>query len=173
MQARIDDVEASALKGGVKIAAKLGQQLKQLENELEGEQRRHADASKNLGKADRRAREILFQGLIACRRQPPQRRFSVEEERKNYNKLVDLVEKLQAKIKGQRRQIEEAEETANVNLCVQNLGMHPPHRGICRQKYRQMQTALDTAEERADAAETNLLRLRSRSQIMKSASAAP
>jgi hypothetical protein len=61
MQGRIDEVEQAALKGGAKIVAKLEQQLKQIENELEGEQRRHADASKNLGKVDRRAREVQFQ----------------------------------------------------------------------------------------------------------------
>lgn len=61
MQGRIDEVEQAALKGGAKIVSKLEQQLKQVENELEAEQRRHADASKNLGKVDRRAREIQFQ----------------------------------------------------------------------------------------------------------------
>ncbi|KAI6204528.1 hypothetical protein M3Y94_00684900 [Aphelenchoides besseyi] len=137
MSQRVDEAEASALKGGAKIVAKLEETLKRIESELEGEQRRYADASKNLGKADRRAREILFQ---------------VDEERKTYNKLCDLVEKLQTKIKQQRKQIEEAEEAANVNLA----------------KYRQMQSALDTAEERADTAETSLVRMRSRSQVMKS-----
>lgn len=38
MQSRIDEVEQAALKGGVKIVAKLEQQLKQIETELEGEQ---------------------------------------------------------------------------------------------------------------------------------------
>ncbi|KAI6239365.1 CRE-MYO-2 protein [Aphelenchoides fujianensis] len=137
MNQRVDEAEAAALKGGAKIVAKLEETLKRIESELEGEQRRHADAAKNLGKADRRAREILFQ---------------LDEEKKNYNKLCDLVEKLQTKIKQQRRQIEEAEESANVNLA----------------KFRQIQSALETAEERADTAETSLVRMRSRSHVMKS-----
>lgn len=35
-------------------------------------------------------------------------------------------------------------------------------------KYRQFQTALDNAEERADTAESSLVRIRSRSRVMKS-----
>lgn len=93
VQSRIDEAEQSALKGGLRAVAKLEQTLKKIEGELETESRRHADAAKNAGKAERRSREITFE---------------LDEERKNYNKLVDLVEKLQGKIKLQRRQIDEA-----------------------------------------------------------------
>ncbi|CAD5233385.1 unnamed protein product [Bursaphelenchus xylophilus] len=137
MQSRIDEAEHSALKGGLRVVSKLEQQLKQIETELETEARRHADAAKNLGKAERRSRETTFE---------------LDEERKNYNKLVDLVEKLQGKIKLQRRQIEDAEEAANMNL----------------QKYRQMQVQLDGAEERADVAEHSLIRMRSQARLSKS-----
>uniref|UniRef100_A0AC34QQA2 Myosin heavy chain n=1 Tax=Panagrolaimus sp. JU765 TaxID=591449 RepID=A0AC34QQA2_9BILA len=101
MQAKIEEAEQAALKGGAKIIAKLETRLKAVESEYESEQRRLADAGKNLSKSDRKARELQFQ---------------VEEERKNFEKLTDLVEKLQAKIKVQRRLIEEAEETANSSL---------------------------------------------------------
>lgn len=74
--------------------------------------------------------------------------LQVEEERKNFEKLTDLVEKLQAKIKVQRRLIEEAEETANTSL----------------QKYRQIQLALESAESKAEAAEQSLNKLRTRSR---------
>lgn len=70
------------------------------------------------------------------------------EDKKNYEKLQDLVEKLNAKLKQQKRQLEEAEETATQNLA----------------KYRQMQLQLETAEERADTAETSLVKIRSRSR---------
>uniref|UniRef100_A0A915EFF8 Myosin motor domain-containing protein n=1 Tax=Ditylenchus dipsaci TaxID=166011 RepID=A0A915EFF8_9BILA len=102
MQSKIEEAEHSAVKGALKIfAVKLESQLKTVETELEGEQRRQGDAAKNLGKADRKSRELQFQ---------------VEEERKNYAKVCDLAEKLQAKIKSQRRQLDEAEESAALNL---------------------------------------------------------
>ena len=70
-----------------------GFQVRELEMELDSEQRRHAETQKNLRKADRRLKELAFQ---------------VEEDRKNMERLQDLVDKLQAKIKTYKRQIEEA-----------------------------------------------------------------
>lgn len=68
-----------------------------------------------------------------------------------------MVEKLQAKVKVQRRLIDEAEESANLNL----------------QKYRQVQLALDAAEERCDTAEHSLNKMRSRSRgVTKSSTVA-
>ena len=61
MQVKIDEAEQAALKGGAKIVAKLEQRLKGIESEFESEQRRHADAAKNLSKTDRKAREFQFQ----------------------------------------------------------------------------------------------------------------
>lgn len=61
MQVKIDEAEQFALKNGAKIVAKLEQRLKGIESEFEGEQRRHADAAKNLSKSDRKAREFQFQ----------------------------------------------------------------------------------------------------------------
>jgi len=60
---------------------------------LEAEQRRHSEVQKNLGKQDRRIRELQFQQ---------------EEDKKNYERLTDLVDKLQQKIKTYKRQVEEA-----------------------------------------------------------------
>uniref|UniRef100_A0A0K0FNS7 Myosin-2 (inferred by orthology to a C. elegans protein) n=1 Tax=Strongyloides venezuelensis TaxID=75913 RepID=A0A0K0FNS7_STRVS len=137
MASKIDEVEGTLIKANQKAIAKLEAKLKSIESDLELEQRRHADAFKALSKAERKAKEITFQ---------------LDEERKNYNKLVELTDKLQGKIKKQRRDIEEAEETANSHLA----------------KYRQIQMAYENAEERADCAEHNLVKLRSRSRIMKS-----
>ncbi len=61
MQARLDEAEAAALKGGKKVIAKLEQRIREMETELDGEQRRHQDTTKNLAKADRRGRELQFQ----------------------------------------------------------------------------------------------------------------
>lgn len=101
LQVRLDEAEAAALKGGKKVIQKLEQKVRELEQELESEQRRHGDASKNLRKAERRVKELQFQA---------------DEDRKNHERMQDLVDKLQQKIKTYKRQIEEAEEIAALNL---------------------------------------------------------
>nr|AAA73080.1 unnamed protein product [Brugia malayi] len=101
MQARLDEAEAAALKGGKKVIAKLQSRIRELESELDGEQRRYQETNKSLTKHERRIRELQFQ---------------VDEDRKNAERTRDLIEKLQNKLKSQKKQIEEAEELANVNL---------------------------------------------------------
>lgn len=64
LQVRLDEAEANALKGGKKAIQKLEQRVRELENELDGEQRRHADAQKNLRKSERRIKELSFQVCI-------------------------------------------------------------------------------------------------------------
>lgn len=68
---------------------------------FDDEARRHADAQKNLRKAERRIKELSFQS---------------EEDKKNHERMQDLVDKLQQKIKTYKRQIDEAEEIAAMNL---------------------------------------------------------
>lgn len=97
LQVRLDEAESNALKGGKKAIQKLEQRVRELENELDGEQRRHADAQKNLRKTERRIKELSFQS---------------EEDRKNHERMQDLVDKLQQKIKTYKRQIEEAVSAA-------------------------------------------------------------
>ena len=58
------------------------------------------------------------------------------------------MDKLQVKVKTYKRQAEEAEEGANVNLS----------------KFRKLQHELDEAEERADMAESSLNKLRSKAR---------
>merc|ERR1712002_516823 len=43
LQARLDEAEAAALKGGKRIIAKLEARVRELETELDAEQRRHAE----------------------------------------------------------------------------------------------------------------------------------
>lgn len=101
LQVRLDEAEAAALKGGKKIIQKLEQKVRELETELDNEQRRHSEAAKNVRRSERRVKELQFQA---------------EEDRKNQERMQDLVDKLQQKIKTYKRQIEEAEEIAALNL---------------------------------------------------------
>ncbi|KAL4239976.1 hypothetical protein ACF0H5_000772 [Mactra antiquata] len=126
---RLDEAEAQALKGGKKTIAKLEGRIQQLEGEYDSEQRRHAETQKNMRKADRRLKELAFQ---------------VDEDRKNQERLQDLIDKLQTKIKTYKRQAEEAEEVAAINLA----------------KYRKVNEELEDAESRADSAENQLAKVR-------------
>lgn len=110
LQVRLDEAEANALKGGKKAIQKLEQRVRELENELDGEQRRHADAQKNLRKTERRIKELSFQS---------------EEDRKNHERMQDLVDKLQQKIKTYKRQIEEAVSVAEGVARVSNSMQFP------------------------------------------------
>uniref|UniRef100_A0A7I4YBE2 Myosin head n=1 Tax=Haemonchus contortus TaxID=6289 RepID=A0A7I4YBE2_HAECO len=135
MQERADIAEAAVMKGGAKAVMKAEARLKALQGDLETETRRATEAAKSLARADRRVRELDFQ---------------VNEDKKNYDKLQELVEKLSGKLKMQKKQLEEAEEQANQHLA----------------KYRTVQMALETAEERADSAEQCLVRIRSRARAI-------
>ncbi|KAK3591327.1 hypothetical protein CHS0354_028436 [Potamilus streckersoni] len=139
LQVRLDEAEAQALKGGKKIITKLETRVHELEVELDNEQRRHAETQKNMRKADRRLKELAF---------------SADEDRKNQERFQELIEKLQNKIKVYKRQVEEAEEIAAINLA----------------KYRKVQNELEDAEERADSAEGSLQKLRAKNRSSVSAS---
>jgi proline dehydrogenase len=114
-----------------------------LETELDLEQRHHQETIKEVRKNDRRLKELAFQ---------------TEEDRKNQARLQDLIEKLQNKMKVYKRQIEEAEEIASVNLG----------------KFRKAQHELEDAAERADQAENQLnkqrLKIRSTVSVGRSGS---
>ncbi|XP_025776104.1 myosin-2 [Puma concolor] len=101
LQHRLDEAEQLALKGGKKQIQKLEARVRELEGEVESEQKRSADAVKGLRKHERRVKELTYQ---------------TEEDRKNILRLQDLVDKLQAKVKSYKRQAEEAEEQSNTNL---------------------------------------------------------
>ncbi|XP_069510588.1 myosin-4-like [Ambystoma mexicanum] len=101
LQHRLDEAEQLALKGGKKQLQKLESRVHELENELEAEQRRGAEAIKGMRKYERRLKEVTYQS---------------EEDKKNVMRLQDLVDKLQLKVKAYKRQSEEAEEQANTHL---------------------------------------------------------
>ncbi|KAE8295976.1 Myosin heavy chain, fast skeletal muscle [Larimichthys crocea] len=101
LQHRLDEADNLAMKGGKNQLQKLELRVRELEAEVEAEQRRGADAVKGVRKYERRVKELTYQ---------------TEEDKKNVTRLQDLVDKLQLKVKAYKRQSEEAEEQANVYL---------------------------------------------------------
>uniref|UniRef100_A0A8K9XKA2 Myosin heavy chain 7 n=1 Tax=Oncorhynchus mykiss TaxID=8022 RepID=A0A8K9XKA2_ONCMY len=101
LQHRLDEAEQIAMKGGKKQVQKLENRVRELENEVEGEQKKGADAIKGIRKYERRIKELTYQ---------------TDEDRKNMTRLQDLVDKLQLKVKAYKRSAEEAEEQANNHL---------------------------------------------------------
>merc|ERR1719433_2609795 len=104
---------------------KMETRIRELESEVDAENRRFADSTKNLRKSERRIKELAY---------------AAYEDRKNHERMQGLVDQLQAKIKTYKKQIEEAEEIAALNLA----------------KFRQAQGNLADAEERADLNEQAL-----------------
>merc|ERR1712001_715728 len=72
--------------------------------------------------------------------------FSQEEDNKNHERMQELVDKLQNKVKSYKKQIEEAEEIAALNLA----------------KFRKVQADLEQAEERADINEQVLAKYKAK-----------
>ncbi|CAN9511783.1 unnamed protein product [Ophioblennius macclurei] len=101
LQHRLDEAENLAMKGGKKQLQKLEARVRELESEVDSEQRRGAEAVKGVRKYERRVKELTYQ---------------TEEDKKNVTRLQDLVDKLQLKVKSYKRQSEEAEEQANSHL---------------------------------------------------------
>ena len=58
---RLDEAEQNALKGGKKAVAKMETRIRELEAEIDAENRRMADAQKNLRKSERQIKELTFQ----------------------------------------------------------------------------------------------------------------
>merc|ERR1711997_616630 len=131
MQSRLDEAETNALKGGKKAMNKMETRIRELESEVDAESRRCGDAQKNLRKSERRIKELTY---------------ASDEDRKNHERMQALVDQLQAKIKSYKKQIEEAEEIAALNLA----------------KFRQAQGQLAEAEERADLNEQALAKTKAK-----------
>merc|ERR1711883_33485 len=84
--------------------------------------RRFGDINKNLRKAESSIKELTFAG---------------DEDKKNHERMQALIDQLQGKVKSYKKQIEEAEEIAALNLA----------------KYRKVAACLGDAEAAADANE--------------------
>merc|ERR1712064_252546 len=130
-QARLDDAEQAALKGGKKAMNKMETRIRELESEMDAENRRLGDAQKNLRRSERRIKELSF---------------ASHEDRKNSERMQSLIDNLQGKIKTYKKQIEEAEEIAALNLA----------------KFRQTQANVGEAGQRADLNEQALAKSRAR-----------
>merc|ERR1712024_340215 len=100
-QNRVDEAEQNALKGGKKAMAKMETRIRELESEMNAENRRCTDAQKNLRKSERHIKELTYQQ---------------DGDRKNHERMQRLIDLLQGKIKSYKKQIEEAEEIAALNL---------------------------------------------------------
>merc|ERR1711862_21698 len=101
MQQRLDEAETNALKGGKKAMNKMETRIRELESELDAENRRYADSNKNLRRSERRIKELSY---------------ASDEDRKNHERMQALIDQLQGRIKTFKKQIEEAEEIAALNL---------------------------------------------------------
>merc|ERR1712213_282444 len=89
---RADEAEVNALKGGRKAMIKMETRIRELESELDAENRRHADVTKNLRKSERSIKELTF---------------AADEDRKNHERMQALIDQLQGKVKSYKKQIEE------------------------------------------------------------------
>merc|ERR1712209_65306 len=125
MENNLADANDQAMRGGKNAMAKLESRIRELEIELGNVQARTSDNLKGHQKAERKIKELQFQN---------------DEDKKNQVAMSDLAGKLQAKIKTYKKQIEEAEEIAALNLA----------------KFRKAQQELEETEDRARLAENAL-----------------
>ena len=130
LEQRLAEANEVAAKGGRNAMAKLESRIRELEIELGSVQSKTSDAYKAFQKAERRIKELQFQQ---------------DEDHKNQDRMSELANKLQSKIKTYKKQIEEAEEIAALNLA----------------KFRKAQQDLEEAEERTKLAGSQLSFVRS------------
>merc|ERR1712109_301834 len=121
LEQRLLDASEMAARGGRNAMAKLEARIRELEIELGSIQAKTGETYKTFQKSERRIKELQFQQ---------------DEDRKNQDRMSDLAQKLQQKIKTYKKQIEEAEEIAALNLA----------------KYRKAQQELEETEERGKLA---------------------
>jgi len=125
LENRLAEANEAAAKGGRNAMAKLESRIREMEIELGTVQTKTSDSYKAFQKSERRIKELQFQQ---------------DEDKKNQDSMSDLAQKLQLKIKTYKKQIEEAEEIAALNLA----------------KYRKAQQELEEAEDRAKLADVHL-----------------
>merc|ERR550525_2304730 len=79
VQARVDEAEMNALKGGKKAMHKMESRIRELESELDAESRRLGDAQKNMRKSERTIKELTFAG---------------DEDKKNHQRMQSLIDQM-------------------------------------------------------------------------------
>ena len=125
LEINLADANDIAVKGGRNAMAKMESRIRELEIELGTVQSKTSEAYKGFQKSERHIKELMFQQ---------------EEDHKNSDRMTELAQKLQQKIKTYKKQIEEAEEIAALNLA----------------KYRKAQQELEETEDRSKLAENQL-----------------
>merc|ERR1711972_532096 len=122
LENRLAEANEMAVRGGRAAMAKLEGRIREMEMELGGVQSKTSETYKSYQKSERRIKELNFQR---------------DEDKKNSDRITELAQKLQQKIKVYKKQIEEAEEIAALNLA----------------KYRKAQQELEETEDRSRMAE--------------------
>jgi len=129
METRLADAEEAAMRSGKAAMSKLELRIRELEVELGNTQTHTSECMKGYQRTERKVKELLF---------------SQDEDRKNQDRMSELANKLQQKIKTYKQQIEEAEEIAALNLA----------------KFRKAQQELEETEDRAKLADSAMSDLR-------------
>jgi chromosome segregation ATPase len=129
LEHRLAEANENAARGGRTAMAKLEGRIRELEIELSNVQTRTGDNLKAYQRSERKIKELQFQN---------------EEDHKNQAQMSELANKLQLKIKTYKKQIEEAEEIAALNLA----------------KFRKAQQELEEVEDRAKSASIQLAGIR-------------
>jgi chromosome segregation ATPase len=125
LENKFAEANDNAIRGGRAAMAKLETRIRELEVELGNIQARTGDNHKGFQKSERHAKELIFQN---------------DEDKKNQDKMGELANKLQSKIKTYKKQIEDAEEIAALNLA----------------KFRHAQQELEECEDRSKMADSQL-----------------
>merc|ERR1712066_616580 len=125
LENKFAEANENAMRCGRAAMAKLETRIRELEVELGNVQAHTSENAKGYQKSERRCKELAFQ---------------IDEDKKNQDRMAELANKLQQKIKTYKKQIEEAEEIAALNLA----------------KFRKAQQELEETDERARLAEAKL-----------------
>ncbi|XP_052279073.1 paramyosin-like isoform X2 [Dreissena polymorpha] len=126
---RLEEAEAFATREGKRMISKLQARIRDLEAEFEAEQRREREAQANARKFERQYKELLA---------------LMEDDKRHLAELTSINDSLSIKIKTYKRQIDEAEEVANIAM----------------NKYRKACALIEEADARADFAEKGLQTVR-------------
>merc|ERR1711885_9832 len=112
MQKKAEEASFAMARGAAQIPAKLEARTRDIELELNRTIQQTDEVHKSITKGERRVKELLFQQ---------------EENKKNQDRITDLVDKLQQKIKSYKKQFEEAEERSKI--CEANITKYRSARG--------------------------------------------
>lgn len=133
LHVRIEYHENNDSKGSKRTIQKLQHKVNELESQLEAEQKRQNETMKEIRNNGRRLKDLVAQA---------------DDDKRSIVHLQELNDLLNSKLKAYRRQCEETEEIAALNLT----------------KYRKVLQQVEDATERADQAENAVAKLRTRNR---------